>query len=182
MAENYKVLTPGQRAAWNRGILRDAERVGIDPTLAQALCVPAGPLTVDMLRAKAEQLRQEKERRRGIHPFPQPMTMPIDQFRALANVTAPSGEEAAMLVAHHVREDLERRYPDAVNARCTHMAGERADTGILAVTWMRGREVFHRRIPVYAAMVRDYGARHTAGVALQSITHQIEATEGADRP
>lgn len=92
------------------------------------------------------------------------------------------GEEAARCVAQHIRDDLERLYPPEVNARCTHMAGEHPHLGVLAVTWMRGREVFHRRYEVNAYAVNLRGPRHAASWRLPAIVRHIQSTEGAERP
>ena len=92
------------------------------------------------------------------------------------------GESAAHRVAYHVQRDLEQRYPDSVNARCVAMAGEEDRQGLLAVTWMRGREVFHRRYPVSAFYVANAGAGTIASVFLMKIHKHIDSTEGAERP
>lgn len=92
------------------------------------------------------------------------------------------GEEAARCVAQHIRDDLERLYPPEINARCTHMAGEKTHLGVLAVTWMRGREVFYRRYEVDADAVNLRGARHAASWRLPAIVRHIQSTEGAERP
>lgn len=92
------------------------------------------------------------------------------------------GENAAHRVAYHVQRDLEQRYPDSVNARCVAMAGEEDRQGLLAVTWMRGREVFHRRYPIFALYVAQAGVGTIASVVLMKIHKHIDSTEGAERP
>lgn len=92
------------------------------------------------------------------------------------------GENAARRVAYAVQRDLEQRYPDSVNARCVAMAGEEARQGLLAVTWMRGREVFHRRYPIFALYVAQAGVGTIASVVLMKIHQHIDSTEGAERP
>lgn len=92
------------------------------------------------------------------------------------------GENAARRVAYYVQQDVEYRYPDSVNARCVAIAGEEDHQGLLAVTWMRGREVFHRRHNVPARIVAVTSARHVAATLLPTIIRQIDATEGAERP
>lgn len=203
---DWASLTPEQRAAWNRAILRDAEHVGIHPDLAQALCMPGSFATLDGKPIKpgtrlpdggamlvVSTPCSEKDRVRDLLPSttaPLPPVWTKAMFHGLSaeissereRLRRSNGEEAARFVAHYVRADLEQRYPDAVNARCTHMAGEQKHLGVLAVTWMRGREVFHRRHEVDADFVLVRGARHFASWLLPAIHQQIQSTEGAERP
>lgn len=178
---DWASLTPEQRAAWNRAILRDAEHVGIDPTLAHALCVPGSFATLDGKPIKPGTRMPDGG---AMLVVSTPSRSDDDDFlRYCFTATAhPSGEEAARRVAQYVRADLENRYPDSVNARCTHMAGEKTHVGVLAVTWMRGREVFHRRHEVDAGFVFMRGSGRFAGWLLPTIHQQIESTEGAERP
>lgn len=206
MAENYCVLTPEQRAAWNRAIVRDAEHLGIDPTLAQALCVPGSFATLNgepikpgarlpdggaMLVVSTPHAEGDRIRDRlpsTTAPLPPVWTKAMFHARSAQiaderqQLRRLDGEAAAKRVAYWVREDLERRYPDSVNARCVGMGGESGSVGVLAVTWMRGREVFHRRYPVDSAYVAQAGAKMIAEVMLLTVTNQINATEGAERP
>jgi len=179
MAENYSALTPEQRAAWNRAILRDAGHVGIDPALAQALCMPASFATIDGKPIKPGTRLPDGG---AMLVVSTPSRPDGDDWLRGEFMRWVDGEEAARCVAQHVRDDLERRYPDSVNARCTHMAGEKKHLGVLAVTWMRGREVFYRRHEVDADMVNLRGAAHFASWLLPAINQQIQSTEGAERP
>lgn len=113
---------------------------------------------------------------------PNPATAFDARFWQAAGTGASYGEEKARTVAYWVQIDLERRYPDSVNARCVAMAGESNGMGILAVTWMRGREVFHRRHDIDAISVGHHGAHHFASYLLPTILRQIDTTEGAERP
>lgn len=118
--------------------------------------LPGKTLTIDMIRAKAIDLQTE---------------------RAMSD-----GQIAAIRVASWIREHFDHHYPDAVNARCTDLGGEEPEVGILAVTWMRGREVFHRRYPVDSRYVAMVGAKVVADVLLLTITKHIQSTDGAERP